>query len=116
MTRRHWFVTGTDTGIGKTLVSSAMLHLLAASGLRAVGMKPVAAGLALVDHLAGPLGHPRVGTPWRRLIAPHGLGAVDGNVLRRGHRRRRYRRPQLVGERPPERRPSPTGSRAVPNR
>ncbi|WP_440531458.1 dethiobiotin synthase [Variovorax sp. YR566] len=45
MTRRAWFVTGTDTGIGKTLVSSAMLSLLAGSGLRAVGMKPVAAGL-----------------------------------------------------------------------
>jgi len=38
----NWFVTGTDTGIGKTLVSSAMLSLLAGSGLRAVGMKPVA--------------------------------------------------------------------------
>lgn len=49
MTRRHWFVTGTDTGIGKTLVSSAMLHLLAGSGLRAVGMKPVAAGLDDID-------------------------------------------------------------------
>ena len=49
MTRRHWFVTGTDTGIGKTLVSSAMLHLLAGSGLRAVGMKPVAAGLDAID-------------------------------------------------------------------
>jgi len=45
MTQRAWFVTGTDTGIGKTLVSSAMLSLLAGSGLRAVGMKPVAAGL-----------------------------------------------------------------------
>ena len=45
----HCFVTGTDTGVGKTLVSSAMLSLLAASGLRAVGMKPVAAGLDLVD-------------------------------------------------------------------
>ena len=45
MTPRRWFVTGTDTGIGKTLVSSAMLSLLAGSGLRAVGMKPVAAGL-----------------------------------------------------------------------
>lgn len=51
MTRRHWFVTGTDTGIGKTLVSSAMLHLLASSGLRAVGMKPVAAGVEMIDGL-----------------------------------------------------------------
>ncbi|MGJ7615391.1 MULTISPECIES: dethiobiotin synthase [unclassified Variovorax] len=49
MTRRHWFVTGTDTGIGKTLVSTAMLHLLAGSGLRAVGMKPVAAGAEDID-------------------------------------------------------------------
>ncbi|MGK6305623.1 dethiobiotin synthase [Variovorax sp. DT-64] len=45
----HCFVTGTDTGVGKTLVSSAMLSSLAASGLRAVGMKPVAAGLELID-------------------------------------------------------------------
>jgi len=49
MTPRRWFVTGTDTGVGKTLVSSAMLSLLADSGLRSVGMKPVAAGLDWVD-------------------------------------------------------------------
>lgn len=45
----HCFVTGTDTGVGKTLVSSAILRRLAASGLRAVGMKPVAAGLEEID-------------------------------------------------------------------
>jgi dethiobiotin synthetase len=39
-----WFVTGTDTGVGKTLVSCALLHALRARGRRAVGMKPVAAG------------------------------------------------------------------------
>lgn len=38
------FVTGTDTGIGKTLVSCALLHAFRARGLRAVGMKPVASG------------------------------------------------------------------------
>lgn len=37
-------VTGTDTGVGKTLVSCALLHALRRQGLRAVGMKPVAAG------------------------------------------------------------------------
>ncbi|VTU37208.1 ATP-dependent dethiobiotin synthetase BioD 1 [Variovorax sp. PBL-H6] len=47
----HCFVTGTDTGVGKTLVSSAMLWSLAASGLRAVGMKPVAAGLDLIGGM-----------------------------------------------------------------
>ena len=41
---RAWFVTGTDTGIGKTFASVALLHALRARGLRAVGMKPVAAG------------------------------------------------------------------------
>ncbi|MDP2093263.1 MAG: dethiobiotin synthase [Hydrogenophaga sp.] len=39
------FVTGTDTGVGKTLVSAALLHTLARRHRRVVGMKPVAAGL-----------------------------------------------------------------------
>lgn len=39
-----FFVTGTDTGVGKTLVTCALLHAFAARGLRVVGMKPVAAG------------------------------------------------------------------------
>lgn len=43
------FVTGTDTGVGKTLVSCALLHAWAALGRRCVGMKPVAAGADLVD-------------------------------------------------------------------
>lgn len=38
------YVTGTDTGVGKTLASAALLHALHARGLRAVGMKPVASG------------------------------------------------------------------------
>jgi dethiobiotin synthetase len=38
------FVTGTDTGVGKTVASSALLHALRIQGLRAVGMKPVASG------------------------------------------------------------------------
>ena len=44
MACRGLFVTGTDTGVGKTLVATALLRALAATGLRAVGMKPVAAG------------------------------------------------------------------------
>ena len=39
-----YFITGTDTGVGKTLIGCALLHALAAQGLRVVGMKPVAAG------------------------------------------------------------------------
>lgn len=44
-----YFITGTDTDIGKTLVSAAMLHVLAENGIRAAGMKPVAAGAVLRD-------------------------------------------------------------------
>jgi len=43
---RGFFVTGTDTGVGKTLVSAALLHGMAQRGRRAVGMKPVATGCA----------------------------------------------------------------------
>lgn len=41
---RGWFVTGTDTGVGKTLISAALIHILVGSGKRVVGMKPVASG------------------------------------------------------------------------
>jgi dethiobiotin synthetase len=41
---RSIFITGTDTGIGKTHASAALLHALRRRGLRAVGMKPVASG------------------------------------------------------------------------
>jgi len=40
----NYFVTGTDTGVGKTLISCALLHGFAAQGKRVTGMKPVAAG------------------------------------------------------------------------
>lgn len=43
------YVTGTDTGIGKTLASCALLHALRGHGLRAAGMKPVASGCERVD-------------------------------------------------------------------
>jgi dethiobiotin synthetase len=39
-----FFVTGTDTEIGKTWITSALLRAFAQSGLRSVGMKPIAAG------------------------------------------------------------------------
>lgn len=79
------FVTGTDTEIGKTLVSSAMLRALTAQGVKAVGMKPVAAGAYErdgvlhnedVDRLNAASNlklAPQLITPylWREPIAPH---------------------------------------------
>jgi dethiobiotin synthetase len=43
------FVTGTDTGVGKTLISCSLLHAYAAAGHSTVGMKPVAAGCESVQ-------------------------------------------------------------------
>jgi len=46
MMARGLFVTGTDTGVGKTRVAVALIHALRAQGLRVAAMKPVAAGSA----------------------------------------------------------------------
>lgn len=43
------FVTGTDTEVGKTRISAALLYWLAQSGRRSAGFKPVAAGTSLID-------------------------------------------------------------------
>lgn len=51
-----YFVTGTDTGVGKTRTSCALIHALRRAGhARVVGMKPVAAGC---DWVPGVDGHP----------------------------------------------------------
>lgn len=44
-----WFVTGTDTGVGKTRVSCLVLEALARAGQTAVGMKPVASGCHVTE-------------------------------------------------------------------
>jgi dethiobiotin synthetase len=46
------FVTGTDTGVGKTWVTAQLLKAMAAAGYKVAGMKPVAAGV--VDTVDGP--------------------------------------------------------------
>lgn len=43
------FLVGTDTEVGKTYVTCALLHRARMQGLQAVGMKPVAAGADVVD-------------------------------------------------------------------
>ena len=45
--KQAYFVTGTDTGVGKTLVASALVHRFAQYGMRSVGMKPIAAGCSV---------------------------------------------------------------------
>ncbi|WP_298448325.1 dethiobiotin synthase [uncultured Marinobacter sp.] len=44
MAKKTFFVTGTDTGVGKTMVSAAILEAAKAIGKRTLGMKPIASG------------------------------------------------------------------------
>lgn len=44
ITHYGYFVTGTDTGVGKTLVTCGLLKAFALRGMKAAGMKPVASG------------------------------------------------------------------------
>jgi dethiobiotin synthetase len=41
---KSFFITGSDTGVGKTLVATGLLLAAARRGLRTVGIKPVSAG------------------------------------------------------------------------
>jgi len=87
------FVTGTDTGVGKTFVAVALLRALAAHGVRAAGMKPVAAGVlpggtgnADVEALARADGlslAPRDRNPYAFIpaIAPHLAAAEAGQPI-----------------------------------
>lgn len=52
-----WFITGTDTGVGKTRTTCALLHALRRHHARCVGMKPVAAGCEWVEGVDGQPGH-----------------------------------------------------------
>jgi dethiobiotin synthetase len=87
------FVTGTDTEIGKTLVSAALLHGFAALGLRAAAMKPIAAGALerdgewhnedadQLDAAANVALPPSIRTPFmlKEAAAPH-IAAARENV------------------------------------
>ena len=44
-----YFVTGTDTGVGKTFIASALLRAARSRGLACVGYKPIAAGASMRD-------------------------------------------------------------------
>jgi dethiobiotin synthetase len=44
LSHRGFFITGTDTGVGKTFVAVGLTRVFVARGLRAAVMKPVAAG------------------------------------------------------------------------
>jgi dethiobiotin synthetase len=94
-TRFACFVTGTDTEIGKTLISSAILHKLVQQGVRACGMKPIAAGAeerdgelhnedAAMLREAGNVHLPQsITTPYmlREPCAPHIAARLEGVTI-----------------------------------
>lgn len=88
-----YFVTGTDTGVGKTLVCCALLHRFARTGASTVGMKPVAAGLdaqgehedvASLRAASSVTAAPELVNPFAfaRPVAPHLAAAEAGRVIR----------------------------------
>ena len=48
--KQGFFVTGTDTGVGKTLISAALIHSLRNENVRVSGMKPIASGCIETGH------------------------------------------------------------------
>jgi dethiobiotin synthetase len=94
--KRGVFVTGTDTGVGKTVAACALIHALRAAGERVVPMKPVAAGAvqrggrwvnedtaALVEAAGLPLDAAERVTPFllREPMAPHIAAAREGRRI-----------------------------------
>jgi dethiobiotin synthetase len=93
--RRDFFVTGTDTGVGKTIATAALLRHLRESGLSVAGMKPIAAGTiagpegpanedALLLQSESSVPHPYADVnPWlfEPAIAPHIAAAESGIVI-----------------------------------
>ena len=91
-----WFITGTDTEVGKTFSTCALLHVLRRHGVQAVGMKPVAAGTdsegrnddveallaASATRLPRELVNPYLFQP---AIAPHIAAAEAGRAIDIAH-------------------------------
>ena len=91
-----YFITGTDTGVGKTLVAVALTRALVSRGLKVAVMKPVAAGtvrtpegefnddaLALLDASNVKSDYGDV-NPWllKTPASPHLAARADGVVIR----------------------------------
>lgn len=87
------FVTGTDTGVGKTRVAAALIAAMARDGQRVLGMKPVAAGLspgvadnedvlalAQASNVAAPR-QARCPYMFAAAVAPHVAAARDGITI-----------------------------------
>ena len=87
-----FFITGTDTGVGKTFVTCALIRALQRRGIRVAPMKPISAGsiningrsmnedVALLMAATGDRDPPELVNPYcfRAAIAPHIAAKHDG--------------------------------------
>lgn len=95
MAKKTFFVTGTDTGVGKTMVSAAILEAARAAGLRTLAMKPIASGcdetpdglrnedaLALQSAMTESLAYEVINpVALKPAIAPHVAAAQAGKAV-----------------------------------
>lgn len=92
---KTWFVTGTDTEVGKTAVSCALLEAARRSGMRTAAIKPVAAGcdenghnedaLALQQYMTEDLDYSQVNpVALREPMAPHIAAEREGRRMQAG--------------------------------
>ena len=90
---RTFFVTGTDTEVGKTAVCCALLQAARAAGLRTAAVKPVAAGcderghnedaLQLQACMTERMAYPSINpVALAEPVAPHLAAAHEGRNLR----------------------------------
>ena len=91
----RFFIAGTDTEVGKTLVSTALLAAARGRGLTTAALKPVAAGcdvtddglrnadaLALGQVMSAPLSYQQVNpVALKAAIAPHIAASQEGQSL-----------------------------------
>ena len=86
---KTWFVTGTDTEVGKTAIACGLLVAAARRGLRTAAVKPVAAGcdgegrnedaLALMAHMSESMDYAQVNpVALEEAIAPHIAARHEG--------------------------------------
>lgn len=81
------FITGTDTGVGKTHTAVCLLRLLRARGLRCAGMKPICCGdrqdaELLLEASSGELSIDEVNPIWLKApVAPLAATMIEGTPV-----------------------------------
>ena len=84
--RMSIFITGTDTGVGKTRVAALLVRALRAAGTGAVGFKPICCGgredaVALVEASGGTVALSDVNPVWLRPpVAPYAAAMIEGRI------------------------------------